>query len=353
MESTNILLTPNLKSTSLKIEELEKEKERRIKRKKYKAQIKSILSATSLQFILHPIRSKRILIKIFNICFLIVSLILSIYFISLNIIDYFKYETVTSIQTIHEKESTFPTISLCKLEEKNFELNLTQLSFNKENLKNEWKNHFELYHDYTYNKCYRFNSGKNMFNKTIPIKKSKRSGRQEGLYIDLYFNNKYKDNRLIIYIHNHTIMPLAIYNKGFYVSLGTYNYFVLSSIYDQKLEYPYNDCYKDISKFKLNKTIINYMIDFKKWSYSQKECENLCQNLKYNEMSNCSCKLKNIDNDDHNECRNNISEECYKNFIKNFNSDDKCADYCPLECDSFKYDTSIHTALKVIHFKLF
>ena len=66
MESTNILLTPNLKSTSLKIEELEKEKERRIKRKKYKAQIKSILSATSLQFILHPIRSKRILIKIFK-----------------------------------------------------------------------------------------------------------------------------------------------------------------------------------------------------------------------------------------------------------------------------------------------
>ena len=34
-------------------------------------------------------------------------------------------------------------------------------------------------------KCYRFNSGKNMFNKTMPIKKSKRSGRQEGLYIDL------------------------------------------------------------------------------------------------------------------------------------------------------------------------
>ena len=349
MEPNSVLLTPKEKSMTLKIEKLEKEIAREKKKKDYVSPIKPILLATSLQFILHPIRSKRMLIKIFNICFLIVSLILSIYFISLNIIDYFKYETVTSIQTIHEKESTFPTISLCKLEEKNFELNLTQLSFNKENLKNEWQNHFELYHDYTYNKCYRFNSGKNMFNKTIPIKKSKRSGRQEGLYIDLYFNNKYKDNRLIIYIHNHTIMPLAIYNKGFYVSLGTYNYFVLSSIYDQKLEYPYNDCYKDISKFKLNKTIINYMIGYKKWSYSQKECESLCQNLKYNEMSNCSCKVKNLDNDIYNECRDEILGGCYKNFIKSFNLDDEfCSHYCPLECDLFNYEISTHTALKVI-----
>jgi len=289
-ESTSALLAKNNnKSTSLNNEELKNDKTKTCTKKDYVSPVKQILTASSLQFILHPIRSKRILIKIFNICFLIISLILSVYFVSLNIIDYLKYETVTSIQTISEKESTFPTISLCKLDENNLTLNFTQLSFNKENLKNEWKNHFELYQDYSYYKCYRFNSGKNMFNKTMPIKKSKRSGRQEGLYIDLYFNKTYKDNRLIIYIHNHTIMPLAIYNKGFYVSLGTYNYFVLSSVYDQKLGYPYNNCLKDISEFKFNKTIINYMVNYKQWIYSQKECESLCLNLKYNEISNCSC----------------------------------------------------------------
>jgi hypothetical protein len=37
----------------------------------------------------------------------------SIYYVILNILDYLKYETTTTIKTIYEEESEFPTISFC------------------------------------------------------------------------------------------------------------------------------------------------------------------------------------------------------------------------------------------------
>ena len=43
--------------------------------------VKELLSATSLQFLFSPFRSKRIFIKLVWIIFLVVSLLLSVYFV--------------------------------------------------------------------------------------------------------------------------------------------------------------------------------------------------------------------------------------------------------------------------------
>ncbi len=95
------------------MQEIEENKIKICLKKDYNTPIKDILSASSLAYLLSPFRSKRLLIKIIWSLFLLLFFLGSIYYVILNILDYLKYETTTSIQTIYEQESEFPTISIC------------------------------------------------------------------------------------------------------------------------------------------------------------------------------------------------------------------------------------------------
>jgi len=315
------------------------------KNKDYKNPVKEILSATSLQFILSPIRSKRILIKIMNTCFLILSMCLTIYLVVLNITEFLMYETTTSITIINDKEPQFPIIAFCQSGKAKFGNslyeNITNFYLNDDELKTEWEDYFESFKDSSFNgKCYRFNSGINMTNHSIPIKKSKRSGYIDGFYL------QYKSdiNLLFVSIYNQTQNLSTLYNKGYFISAGSENLFKVKRIYDTKLEYPYNDCLNDVSEFTMNKTIINYMKN-KNSQYSQTECNRLCENLKYLEESNCNCSLKNLDDFPYKVCVNSSElKDCLKKFMSHFNNEDqKCSDYCPLECNTLNYEITINS----------
>ena len=93
-------------------------------KKDYKSPIKEILAASSLAYLLSPFRSKRFLIKIIWSFFLLIFLFFSIYYVVLNIIDYLKYDTITSIQTIYEQEPEFPTISICSNNESKLKIKI-------------------------------------------------------------------------------------------------------------------------------------------------------------------------------------------------------------------------------------
>jgi hypothetical protein len=319
----------------------------------YKSSISEILSISSLAYLLSPFRSKRLLIKIIWFIFILIFLFLSIYYVILNILDYLKYDTTTSLQTVYESEPEFPTISFCLKQKwgtdgssKKFEIEIGFMWFNNQDLINEWQNHLETYQDLVYGQCYRFNSGLNMSNQSIPFKNLKTIGRDDGLWLDI--NSKSNPNTtetLIVYIHNHTQMPVTIYNKGKYFSKGLNTHIIIEKIYDKKLESPYNDCLKDVSQYPLNKTIINYL-KHKNREYTQKECFYLCRNLKFNEFDYCNCQLPSLDNEIWNDCFNIISESsCYRQFVDSLISNDSCSNYCPLECDSFTYETPIYTEL--------
>ena len=103
----------------------------------------------------------------------------------------------------------------------------------------------------------------------------------------------------------------------------------------QKLEYHYNDCYKNVSESLYNKTIIDF-IQNKNNVYTQKECLELCRNLKYNETNSCNCSLKDLEKNIYKKCYNTNREKCINEFMNDFNKLDLCTDYCPLECDSFR-----------------
>jgi hypothetical protein len=310
--------------------------------KDYKTPIKEILSETSLQFLLSPIRTKRILIKIINTGFLVISLCLSIQLLVSNIIEFLMYETTTSITTINDRRPEFPIISFCPLRNYTYQNNFTSFLFNNEDLTSEWENYFEAFRDTSYiGKCYRFNRGINMTNHSVPIQKSKRSGYDDGFKL-IY---KSDANSLIVTIYNQTQNPSTIFNKGYYISTGTQNYLRIKRIYDTKLENPYNDCLKDVSEFTKNKSIIDYM-ERKNWQYSEKECIRICENLKYLEESNCNCSLNNLDDYPSKICNTRGQSNCYREFIDHFNKKDIfqiCSEYCPSECDSFSYDISINS----------
>jgi hypothetical protein len=304
--------------------------------KNYKTSIREIISSSSLAYLLGPIRSKRLLIKLVWIIFLIAS----IYYVVLNVLDYLQYETTTSIFTINEQEAEFPTVSFCCEGDPNFDFKLLYFTFKNEDLINKWQNHFESYTDSTYGKCYRFNSGKSMSNESIPIKRSI-SGINEGFWLNLYFNSTLDEVSLMIYIHNHTQMPTTISNKARFIQPGSFNYFNIKRIYDQKLELPYNNCYKNVSKSEYhNQTIINYLIE-KRREYTQKECLYLCRNLKYMEINPCNFYFNDLEIDIFEKAellKNESVFECVQKLQK-YNYYESCSTlYCPEECDSFTYE---------------
>jgi len=300
--------------------------------------INILLNSSSLQFLLSPIRSRRILIKIIWIIFLFSSLFLCVYYVVLNTLEYLNFDTTTSIYEIDEKQSEFPTISVCSTRGKSLEITMLSFYFNNEKLLNDWQNHLEFYDDTSYGKCFRFNSGKNMLNQSVPIKYSKISGVEPALYTRFYSHNTNLDfGELIVSISNKSMIPSTIFNRGHIISSGSYNSFIMKRIVDKKLEYPYNDCYNDIFKYTLNSTVIDFMKS-KNWSYSYKECVKICRNLKYNETNNCGCYLNSLDEEALNECyydANAVIKNCTSNFWNSFNKLDVCSDYCIRKCDTY------------------
>ncbi len=164
-----------------------------------------------MAYLLSPIRSKRLLIKIIWIVFLFAFLFGSIYYVVLEILNYLQYEITTSIFTINEQEAEFPTISFCNTKNSNFDIKILGLGFQSENLIDEWQYHIESYTDKTYGNCYRFNSDFNLSNQSMPIKKVRKSGLENALYMDIYSNTSRYFEGLMIYIHNHTAIPDTIY----------------------------------------------------------------------------------------------------------------------------------------------
>ena len=161
--------------------------------------------------------------------FILTSFSAGSFFVIDNIIDYLKFNTVTTIDLINERESQFPTVSICGYPRINLSLEKTILNvrFDRIDIKN-FSQIFEEYYDSVYGKCFRFNSGKNIYNQSIPILSSSTSGKPNDLKINLYADipNKYDFSELLIYIHNHSSPPFDIDNGGksiFIIILCTYS----------------------------------------------------------------------------------------------------------------------------------
>jgi len=294
------------------------------------------------------IRNDNKIIKlIWIICFSI-SIGACLYFLNEQIQEYLRFNKLTSVEVVFEKESQFPAISIC---DKNHNLTLDQITFCQINtdlgcLYNP-ENYFEKFYDHHYSKfCLRFNSGRNFKNQHVKLINSNYPGYKEGFWLDFNKEASIDFDNMIIHVHNASLKPFSLYNKGIKISAGKVNYFSVERLFIHKLGEPFNHCFKDTNAFNLNKTLIDYIIGTNR-SYSQRECLGLCFNLLYIEKNACNCtsKLESVND----VCYGSLNYytslwNCTKKFRKIFSEnlfDKNCFQYCPLECDSIDYQLSV------------
>jgi len=135
-----------------------------------------------------------------------------------------------------------------------------------------------------------------------------------------------------------------MYSNVYWITTGSQNYFQIERVFYENLNQPYNNCLKNVSEFKQNKTLINHILMIAR-KYSRRDCYYLCAHLAILENSGCGCEsnLKSVEIN----CipqwfENKLSKVklCVQDFLKEFKKQDPyemCSQYCPLECDSISY----------------
>lgn len=300
------------------------------------------LLETTIQGIPNLVRSKHSSLKILWLIMLLITTGVCVYYVQDSVNAYLEHETVTTIKSFYQDNVPFPAVSICNTQFNLSVVSFLNFSFNSNQLDN-WQKHIEPFNDSYYGLCYRFNSGLN-YNKTNPKKKnsiqnSTFGGFLYGLIMDLYLPSDFDVNHLKIFIHNQTLKPISIFNKGYFIASGTYNYFGIERVSNMMLGEPYNDCLEDYNKFSMNKTLINYFNE-NNLTYSYDECIKLCMNLIYIESDACNCSI-NLNEDFYN-CHysNEIVKNCTGKFLKSFQYkflSSKCSQYCPYECTLTSY----------------
>jgi len=310
-----------------------------------KKRINELLKGSTAHGIPNIMKSNSLIIKIMWAVFFIASTVAGSYYTIDSILDYLRFNTVTTIQILDEEKSEFPTVSFCGFPKFNSSIERIVLSVK---FQNEYKTNlssvFEEFDDPVFSKCFRFNSReKNLLHATT-------TGLSSNLRIqfDLEIAKDYDFTELLINIHNQSDPPYSMENGGYWLKTGSLNYFQVDREFVDKLPQPYNDCIKEVKDYKNNSTIIDQILK-KSEKYSQINCFRLCSHLMALEESNCSCNSSLIDFEKY--CIKHFFQEdtqvfrCIATYLKNLTNEPrlykkKCSKYCPLECDSMSLKIS-------------
>jgi len=316
---------------------------------KIKKRICELLEVSSSHGIPNLIRTKSLLILIMWSILTVLSASLGSYFVFKSILDYLKYDTVAKIEVINEQKVQFPTISFCALP--NFNTTINQIVIKKyfdDIIQTNFSHYFDEYTDLVKGKCFRYNSGKNIFNKSYDIQNSTIKGSKNGLrlYLNIKIPAYFDYIEVALFIHNQSLPPIDSFGRVFWLMSGSFTYFELDRVFYKKLDAPYSNCLKDVNLFEMNKTLIDYLQNEKR-AYTQDDCYYKCSHLFALEESDCGCNstlnefFKNcIKNSYNNQIINIKIEKCVSEYLKDFREKlqyEKCSKYCPLECDSMNY----------------
>ena len=242
----------------------------------------------------HLLNSQRLFNRIFWIIFLVTSMGLSCFYVYSGITEFLQFNVVTNIKTEYDQPTEFPTVTFCSWTQNFFndhvltEIIHSDSRFGYEKVDTESiKNSFELFTSQSYGRCYRFNSGINMMNQSVPVKNSIIGGRDDSLY--LKFTSAIQ---LIVWVHNRTQPPTIEdwnnHDSPIKIEKGYTDFIAVEKTVSLKLGSPYNECLKDTNQFNGNKTIVNKILS-SDHSYTQVKCFELCFNLAYINSNPCNC----------------------------------------------------------------
>jgi len=308
---------------------------------KIKKRTCQLLEVSTSHGIPNIVRSRNIFLQVIWCLFTILASFLGLYFVIDSVLEYLKYNTVSKFEVVTESEIPFPVISICSLPSFNSSLNKTVFYSKFDDINLNISQYFEEYNNKLLGKCFLYNSGRNIYNQSYDIHNSTKKGTKNGFKIGIKFEAISEEFfEIILSIYNQTTKNSQLY----FVSSGSYNYFELDRIFYKKLAAPYSNCLKDINSFEMNKTLINHLNkNYNK--YDQGECFFLCSQLFALQESNCSCNS--TLNDFEVNCIRNVNtiletneQKCMARYLKDFRKkyqNEKCSQYCPLECESMNY----------------
>jgi hypothetical protein len=149
------------------------------------------------------------------------------------------------------------------------------------------------------------------------------------------------------------MIPLTKY-EGIKVSAGTSTDIGVTRTFRFKLEKPYSNCRKDVSKYESTDSDYYKFIltQLQNTQYSRRLCYEVCYQDLANSKCNCSDPtnviLLNVDLEtctkQQLDCVGMLIKDCEKSP-----DDCECSKSCPLECDSVIYHTTQSSSSYVIH----
>lgn len=296
----------------------------------------------------HSFRTDRLVLKIMWIIFFLGSTGVSIYFITKTVLNFLEYDIVTEIDVIYERKSEFPTVTFCTDSPgfndssmiNNILINCTN-NLDK-SCQVSPKKFFSIRMTEELGTCYQYNGGSDSEEFTNSTIYSYQSGIDFGLFIVLKLNQTIESPTIFVLINNSSKSIQSIKDIGFRLSPGKDYYFNVNREYTYKMEYPYNDCYRDLTLFSKNKTILEKFIN-SNIVYSREKCFEFCFGLDFLLNSKCSCNstFDLVYESCYFETNNTNLKSCFRDFKKVFskkNIYDMCSNYCPMECDYLDYN---------------
>ena len=324
-----------------------------------------------------------------------------------NVIAYYQYETTTSFQIINEQPSLFPAITICdsnafttkkaeslilNMSKEFYGIDLTKLPFSKYydyvtgNLTQVVKSYvsdpkygdenrqqlgfnlsqlmtscvfnqvscnfnedFHWFFHYDFGNCFQLNSGLNMKNQVVGLKKVSFGAKDNGLSVQigpLVNQNQYpltSSKGLKIFIHNST-KKLKLFDNSLSLEPGKETNVVIERKITLNLPWPYSECI-DLSNG-YNSEFYNVLIR-ENLIYSQFECLGMCIIQKPIEEA-CKCFYAGIPSFKSSTACTNLTQilcfnDKYRKQLDNLNYYAKeCIQYsCPLECVTYTYNTQL------------
>ena len=153
---------------------------------------------------------------------------------------------------------------------------------------------FEISRMSLFQRCYKFNSGRNMDSSSSKIKKARRYGKNYGLQLELYMGQQEKCKSplsatygAVAYVHNIT-ENVTEDSNGVFLMPGSETNIAIDRIFVQSLSDPYNDCIenKNLNPPNSNK-YIDQTFELLNGSYSRSTCIQLCEQKFNIETNNC------------------------------------------------------------------
>jgi hypothetical protein len=312
------------------------------------------------------------------------------WFMIRSLSDFFKNDVVTSVRVNYVNGFTFPVIGICNLNFFNqigseiisksigptpemitfypfqfaflnlykydkdiFDFNpydtILNCSYATESC--DFENDFEVYYDFQYGACFRYNSGKNMNGDKVDQKKIFGGGSAQGLELEFFIGDVDKNNLIFsrdhgfnIFIQNQSGVE-SYYSDGINISPGTSNRIILSKHSWRKEPKPYSDCTGDLTSID-SYSSQTYKDSFSiNKSYTYFDCFKLCQENYMKQKCNCTLLAqKNLRtcyiDDKYFFLDFNCTKMAFDEFAKNPLLIKKCD--CPVECEKtyFTYSMS-------------